>query len=104
MGDLVGLVAMLGMFGWIPIAVYFKHKIYLEQLQHQNRLSSDQVVQSLNELRREVQEIRDTTTKFDMSFDAALTQMEERMDALDARTPATTRVGDAAPTVRMQRR
>lgn len=101
MGELAGLITVMGMFGWIPIAVYFKHKIYLEQLKHQNSLSDEQVVQSLNELRREVQELRETTTKFDMSFDAALTQMEERVDEIDARTA---RAGDSAQTVRMQRR
>ena len=104
MGDLAGLITAMGLFGWIPIVVYFKHKIYLEQLKHQNSLADEQVVQSLNELRREVQELRETTMKFDMSFDAALTQMEQRVDEIDARTSATPRSGETAQTVRMQRR
>jgi len=103
MEDLIGLVVTFGLFGWIPIVVYFKHKIYLEQLKHRNDLADEHVVQSLDELRREVRELRDTTMKFDKSFDAALTEMEQRVDEIDTRTasaraaradePARLRVG-----------
>lgn len=103
--ELAGLIAAFGLFGWIPIAVYFKHKIRLEEIRaHRNvthGVDTSGIVQALQQLRGEVQELRDTTTKFDMSFDAALTRLESRVDEIDERAararqpvepPATARV------------
>lgn len=39
----------------------------------------------LAELKRQVAELRDTTTKFDMSFDAAVGRLEDRVDKVEAR-------------------
>ena len=98
MEELIPLIAVSGLFGWIPIAVYFKHKIRLEEVKAQRGSQGDAATsQALQELRREVTVLRETTTKFDMSFDAALTRLEERVDRIENR-PA-----DAVPTVNVHR-
>jgi hypothetical protein len=57
----------------------------------------------LAELKKQVADLRDTTTKFDMSFDAAIGRLEDRVDKVEARqygeTPAANvPVASAAPT------
>lgn len=47
---------------------------------------SAEVRAELNAIKEELQNLRDTTTKFDMAFDGALDRMEQRMDA--AQMPA----------------
>lgn len=93
----------MGLAGWIPIMVYFKHQIYLERLKTGGRGGDERTIQALQELRREVQELRENTTKFDMSFDAALTRLETRVDGLDARVAAGRRETDSAPRVTLNR-
>lgn len=88
MGDLVGDLVPLVLFGWIPIMVYFKHKIRLEEVTAHRRAGNESTLQALQELRREVQDLRETTTRFDMSFDAALTRLEQRVDRVEQRQNA----------------
>lgn len=89
MGELAGLITACGLFGWIPIMVYFKHKIRLEEIKARSGGGDDPALaQAVHDLRREVQELRENTTKFDMSFDAALTRLENRMDRSEVRTGA----------------
>lgn len=106
MEEFAGLIAAMGIFGWIPIAVYFKHKIRLEELKMHRRAGDDNTSQStaqaLQELRREVQALRDTTTKFDMSFDASISRLEERVDRIEERNAATRGATDA-PTATVNR-
>lgn len=44
---------------------------------------SSQVAEELSKMRREMAELRETSTKFDMSFDAALTRLEQRVDRIE---------------------
>jgi hypothetical protein len=48
-----------------------------------------ETLRAIEELRKEVAELRDTTTRFDMSFDAAITHLEQRMDRLEHGTTTT---------------
>ena len=55
----------------------------------------------LAELKNQVAELRDTTTKFDMSFDAAISRLEERVDRVEGRqyeASATPVIGGVAAT------
>ncbi len=92
MDDLVQLLGACFLFGWIPITVYWKHKIRFEEVRAQNRHqgSSDDAatLNALQELRQDVQALRDTTTKFDMTFDAALDRLEARVERVETRTAA----------------
>ena len=82
--ELIGIIAVSGLFGWIPIMVYMKHKIHLEQIRLQGKTSAE-TLQTLEDLRSEVRQLRDTSTKFDVAFDAALDRMEERVNRLEGR-------------------
>lgn len=89
--ELIPLAAVFCIFGWIPMAVYFKHKIRLEEVRSQRGEKTDgETLAAIGELRREVQALRDTTTKFDLSFDAGLSRLEERVDRLDAERAGVT--------------
>ncbi len=92
MDDLVQLLGACFLFGWIPITVYWKNKIRFEEVRAQNRRAGNSddsaTLNALRELRQEVQALRDTTTKFDMTFDAALDRLEARVERVETRTAA----------------
>ena len=75
----------------VPIvAIWAKHKERMEEIRSRSR--ETQTVVGDESLRAEVQQLkeqmmalRDTTTKFDLSFDGALDTMEERMKRLEER-------------------
>lgn len=49
---------------------------------------SAEVRAELGALRDQIELLRDTTSKFDLSFDAALTRLEGRMDSVETRVDA----------------
>ncbi len=104
MDDIVGLIGAIGLFGWIPIAVFFKHKIRLEELKLHRRAGDDNTLQTLQELRREVQELRETSTKFDMSFDASLSRLEDRMERVEERQSSASASSSDSATVSVGRK
>ena len=72
------------------VAIWAKHKERMEEIRSRNR--ETKTVVGDESLRAEVQQLkdqmlalRDTTTKFDLSFDSALDGMEERMKRLEER-------------------
>ena len=72
-------------FGVGAIAVITEHmqkmaKIRVEQHAHGSR----EVMDAVESLRREVADLRETTTRYDMSFDMALQRMESRVAKLEA--------------------
>lgn len=52
------------------------------------------VIQEIQALRREVTALRETTTKFDMAFDAAIDRLEDRVGSLEQGRQSRT-YGDA---------
>jgi hypothetical protein len=48
-------------------------------------------------MKRQLTELRETTTRFDMSFDAAVTRLEERVDRIEDQQAAPLRT--PVPTV-----
>lgn len=78
----IGIVAIIGVSAW--------HKQELEKIRMRKGNEgtvqlSDELRAELNALKEQVLALRDTTTKFDLSFDAALDNMEERMKRVEER-------------------
>ncbi|GAB4462666.1 MAG: hypothetical protein OHK0029_29910 [Armatimonadaceae bacterium] len=76
---------------------------------------NSEIHKELKELRKEVAELRDTTTKFDLSFDAAISQLEQRVEHIEENrveemerkqkaSPAAQRYEQAEPTVLINNR
>ena len=59
---------------------------------------SNEVRAELNEMKSQLAALRDTTTKFDMTFDAALERLEQRVDRVEERqaSPSSIRASAAA--------
>lgn len=77
-------IAALLFFGIPIIAIVTSHQRKMMEMklrlgaQHQSAPSSE-----LQDLRRAIDELRDTTTRYDISFDAALQRMESRMSHVE---------------------
>ena len=84
MHDLVPIIAILSVFG-IPIsAIWLSHAQKMAKIKAERGTNlPPNVVAELTALREEVAHLRETTTRFDMSFDAALTRLEERVDTVE---------------------
>jgi hypothetical protein len=84
--ELLPIVGTLCLFGWIPITAYWKHKIHYEQIKAARHGAADEATtRALDELRHEVRALRDTSTKFDVAFDAALDRLEQRLEHVELR-------------------
>jgi len=85
--SIVLIFAMI--FGVGAIAILAEHfqkmaKIRADAQQKQSR----EVLEAVEALRRDVAELRDTTTKYDLSFDTALQRLENRVAQLEDRARA----------------
>ncbi|MDX1932068.1 MAG: hypothetical protein SFU56_05640 [Capsulimonadales bacterium] len=96
---LVGLVAVFLLFGggnilktWIEARAEIE-RIKVQQGVQRDGSSNDAVLQAIQELRREVTELRETTTRFDMSFDAAITSLETRVEKVENTLSDSTQYG-----------
>ena len=75
----------------IPIvAILVKHKERVEEIRSRATVTnkveiSAELRAELSSLKEQVLALRDTTTKFDLSFDSALDSMEERMKRVEER-------------------
>ena len=54
--------------------------------------ASKDILSRLDRLQEDMTSLRDTTTKFDMSFDASLERLERRMDFIETRAAASSSV------------
>jgi hypothetical protein len=88
----------------IAIVAAFKHKS--EELRIKAGMMGDaNVASQLREIQNQITELRDTTTRYDMSFDSALQRIESRVGNLENRVTAVERaqvdtqpVGQRTPT------
>ncbi|HXG23576.1 MAG TPA: hypothetical protein VNJ09_03395 [Chthonomonadales bacterium] len=86
MGELIGLIAVLCIFSTPIVAVLASHHRKVLELKLKAREQADQnVLAELRELKRQMIELRDTTTRYDVSFDTALQRLEGRVRLLEAR-------------------
>jgi hypothetical protein len=97
---IVGLVAVFLIFGGgHVVSEWLKGEQEIRRLKVQRAQgnANDDTLKAIEDLRKEVAELRDTTTRFDMSFDAAISHLEQRMDHLDQRTSTATSVEATVP-------
>jgi hypothetical protein len=76
----------------IPItAIWTSHLRKMAEIRAQQGATLPPDVRTdLAEMKRQINELRETTTRFDMSFDAAVTRLEERVDHIEERQGANT--------------
>ena len=86
MGELVGMIAILCVFG-IPLsAIWTGHRRQMLELQLRLRNEGGGSVHAeVEALRQEVRMLRDTTMQYDLSFDTALQRIEQRVETMERR-------------------
>jgi len=96
---IVGLVAVFLIFGGGHVlSEWIKGDIEIRRLKVERSAGNmgGDTLKAIEDLRKEVAELRETSTRFDMSFDAAITHLEQRMDGLE-RWTTTTPSSEAQP-------
>ena len=88
MGELIGLVAVICIFGpaiIIPVtAMVLKHRKEMARMEIERRTTVNQeIAAQIEALRREIAELRHTTTEYDMSLQMNLENLHERVRALE---------------------
>jgi hypothetical protein len=84
--ELIAIVAILAVFGIPIIAILTSHQQKMAQLRAQSSQATDaKVLEELQSLKQQMAELRDTTTRYDMSFDAALQRIESRVGNVEGR-------------------
>lgn len=97
MGELIGLVAVVCIFGWPIFKILTDHHRKIMEMKLQMGQQNPQSGSAeLKALRQEMAELRDTTTRYDLSFDAALQRIESRVGHLEGRVSAVEQSGDAS--------
>jgi hypothetical protein len=84
------------------LAVFLSHREKMARIKAQAQMTVGEGLRAeLDEIKRQIATLRDTTTRFDMSFDAAISRLEERMDRVDGQhySGGTTVSADAPPIV-----
>ncbi len=95
--DIVALVVVLCIFGpalFVPItAMVLKHrKEMLEMELERRRLSNQEMAAQLDAIREEIAQLRDTSTQYDMSLQATLEALQERVRYLEQQLEEQARV------------
>src|SRR5258706_7060619 len=83
MGELSRIVALLCVFGIPIIAILSEHKRKMAAMGMGQGAANASVLNELKELKRQIEELRDPTTRYDISFDSALQRMESRMNHME---------------------
>ncbi len=88
MGELIALVTVVLIFGpavIIPVtAMLLKHRKEMIRLEIERRaMDKQELLAQLDALRREIAELRRTSTEYDMSLQANLENLQERVRALE---------------------
>ncbi len=87
MGDIIGLTAVVLIFGVPFIAILTEHRRKVMSMQLEMRmLEQNGSSQQLETLRRELQQLRETTTQYDISVENRLQEMENRLKHVENRT------------------
>jgi hypothetical protein len=80
---MIPLAAVVGMF-ILPIWTAHQRKMMELKLQAGQK-TDDNLLRELQSIKDQIVELRDTTTRYDMSFDSALQRMESRVGHLETR-------------------
>lgn len=80
----IALVAVVMVFGTGMIAVVTEHFQKMAKIRANGAdKHSEEVMGAIAALREEVSRLRDTTTQYDMAFDAALQRLDSRVKHLE---------------------
>jgi hypothetical protein len=97
-GEVIGLVAVICIFG---LPWFYHHQRKMMELKLRGGMMGDSnVLKELQDLKKQMAELRDTTTRYDMSFDAALQRMESRMGQVEQRLTTVERGSQSVTTDR----
>ena len=88
MGEIIGLVAVVLIFGIPFAAIFAEHKRKMAEMGMKQGGANSSVISEIQELKRQIEELRDTTTRYDISFDSALQRMESRMNHMEQKVSA----------------
>lgn len=83
MGDLVGLVAVVLIFGGPMFAMWTRYQLERE------RIRQEKNDKAFEQIRQELAQVRETSTQYALSFEDALQRIERRLDDLEQRMGAT---------------
>jgi hypothetical protein len=77
-------------FGSLVAFASMRHRAKLEEMRLlRGHGGSADVVSEIRQLQQQIHELRDTTTRYDMSFDAALQRLESRVAHMEAQQRET---------------
>ncbi|GIV19617.1 MAG: hypothetical protein KatS3mg023_1368 [Armatimonadota bacterium] len=79
MGDLIGLVAVVLIFGGPMFALWTRYQLERERIRQEK---SDR---AFEQVRQELAQVRETSTQYALSFEDALQRIERRLDQLEER-------------------
>ncbi len=93
---LIPIVAIIGGIGSEIIGKLLKHRERLAEIKAkvQTRSSTNVVPASNDALREELALLRDTCTKYDMSLQHALEEVQHRLEFLEARSGLASKTGE----------
>ena len=87
------LIGYIGFFGGISAVILASSKARIDKMRAERQLwqqpasSSDSVVLAeLKAMRQQIEEMQSTSHQFDLSFDAALNRLEERVSRVETKT------------------
>ena len=97
MKDIVGLALILCIVGpmlflFITATVLWYRKEMLQMELERRRLSNQEVIAQIEALRQELAQLRDTSTQYDMTLQATLETLQERVRMLEQQLEEQTRV------------
>src|SRR3989442_1744055 len=83
MGEVIAIVAILCVFGIPIIAILSEHRRKMAEMGMGHGAANASLLNELRDLKRQMEEVRDTTTRYDLSFDTALQRLESRMTHME---------------------
>ena len=83
----------------IPItAILASHRQKLAEIKARSASGlAPEIRAELGEIKSQLADLRDTTTKFDMTFDAALDRLEQRIGRVEERQVSTAGISSSSP-------
>ena len=80
-------LAIMALIMSVPIvAIVTGHMRAVAEMKLKFRKETAPAPECIEAMRREIAELRDTTTRFDVSFDTALQRIEDRLTQVEARS------------------
>jgi hypothetical protein len=84
------ILVPLGFFAFVFAIARMKQQARIAELQMMRGQGVDgNVASEIRQLREQLHELRDTTTRYDMSFDSALQRLESRVSHLETQQRET---------------